>query len=230
MPDTSSIPAPDGPSHHAAPTDLTRRTFLGWLAVLVPAARTLRGPPRRTHVRLGELDAAILRPLASAVLPTELGQDGARRAADAFQRWARNYKAGAELNHGYGSARIQTAGPDPSTRWILQLKTLDDDARRAHTQPFAAITGDQRRTIVRAQLTAERNVSLGNVGSAQHVAVALLSHFYASPEATDLCYEAVIGKNLCRPLSQSAQHPVPLRRAGGRGPGGSPTRLVGDEP
>ena len=45
-------------------------------------------------------------------------------------------------------------------------------------------------------------------------AVALLAHFYASPAATDLCYEARIGKDTCRPLAQSSRKPLPLARSG----------------
>ena len=167
--------------------------------------------------RWAELDAALVRALATAVLPGELDADSARRAADAFLGWTRDYRAGAELSHGYGSARIRSAGADPSTRWALQLRSLDSDARRAHGRGFAALDSEQRRTLVRAQLAGERAASLGSAGAAQHVAVALLAHFYGSPAATDLCYEVRIGPNTCRPLSQSAQRPVPLRRAGSGG-------------
>jgi hypothetical protein len=38
----------------------------------------------------------------------------------------------------------------------------------------------------------------------------MLAHFYESPEAADLCYEAQIGKNQCRPLAASLRKPLPL--------------------
>ena len=41
-----------------------------------------------------------------------------------------------------------------------------------------------------------------NVAEANHVAVALLAHFYESSAAADLCYEAHIGRETCRPLAQ----------------------------
>lgn len=191
---------------------LSRRSFVGWLAALAPATRGLRLPDFIR--RRADLDAALARSLAAAILPSELGSDGVRRAVDSFVAWAKAYRAGAELSHGYGSARIRTAGTDPSIRWALQLHALDDDARRTHTRPFVALTDDERRSIVRAHLADERATSLGSVGNAQHVAVAMLAHFYDSAAATDLCYESQIGKNTCRPLAQSPQRPVQIRRAG----------------
>ena len=205
----SILPGLHGPK--MADTTITRRGFVGWMAVLVPAARGIHVP---AFVRAwAELDAALVHALASAVLPAELGADGMRRAADAFVKWARDYRAGVEVSHGYGSARIRMTGADPSLRWALQLRALDAEAQKTHGRPFGAITDAQRRDIVRAQLATER-ATLGSVAGAQHVAVALLAHFYDSPEATDLCYEAHIGKNTCRPLAQSLLQPVALRRAG----------------
>jgi len=191
---------------------LSRRSFVGWLAALGPAIRGISVPDFIR--RRAELDAILVRALASAILPGELGAAGTGRAADAFVAWAKGYRAGAELSHGYGSARIRNAGTDPSIRWALQLHSLDDDARKTHNRSFTALSDDERRTIVRAQLSGERATALGNVGNAPHVAIALLAHFYDSAEATDLCYESRIGRNTCRPLAQSPSRPVQIRRAG----------------
>jgi hypothetical protein len=181
---------------------------------MVPAGR-LAWAPAPWWSPLEKLDAELLRALAVAVLPTEIGTEGVQRSADALQKWIAGYRAGAELNHGYGSARLRTTGADPSIRWALQLRTLDVDARRLHGAGFAALTADQRRDLVRAQLATERATNIpGDVGAASHVALALLASFYGSPEATDLCYEATIAKNACRPLAQGTQRPVPLRRNG----------------
>ena len=53
------------------------------------------------------------------------------------------------------------------------------------------------------------------LGAPLYVAVALLSHWYGTTDATDRCYRAAIGKQQCRPLASSARPPLPL--AGGRG-------------
>jgi hypothetical protein len=194
----------------------TRRTFLGWLAALVPAVGGV-WQPRLWLSRLEQLDESLLLALGEAVLPSEIGGEGIRRAATALQKWIAGYRVDAELNHPYGSARIRTTGADPSTRWALQLRSLEVDARRAHGRGFAAIAPEERRVLVRSQLTADNVTALpGDIAGAGHVAVALLGLFYASPEATDLCYEAAIARNACRPLAPVAQRPVPLRRGGPR--------------
>ena len=194
----------------------SRRTVLAWLAALVPTVSGARHAVPWLS-RLQTLDDALLLALASAILPSELGPDGARRVAASLQKWIAGYRVGAEVNHGYGTARIRATGADPSTRWALQLRSLDADARRAHAAAFTAVTPEQRRALVRAQLTAERATAIpGEIADAGHVALALLSTFYGSPEATDLCYEAAIAPNACRPLAAVSQRPVPLRRNGGR--------------
>ena len=199
-------------------TRISRRGFVGWLSVVIPVASGAT-IPLPWLVRREKLDDTLLRGLATAILPSELGVDGARRAADTLQAWVAGYRPGAETNHGYGSARIGATGADPSPRWALQLRTLDMDARRTHGAAFGALTDDQRRALVRAQLTEERATALpGSVAGAQHVALALLASFYGSPEATDLCYEAVIGRNTCRSLARSSARPMPLQRRGGGTP------------
>ncbi len=64
--------------------------------------------------------------------------------------------------------------------------------------------------MVLAELAELKVDRLGSVGRAPHIAVALLAHFYASPEATDLCYQVKIGKETCRPLASSSRQPLPL--------------------
>ena len=49
-----------------------------------------------------------------------------------------------------------------------------------------------------------------SVGAANHVALALLGHFYSSSEANDRCYQANIGKQTCRPLGASSRKPLPM--------------------
>ena len=48
----------------------------------------------------GEAHLPRLVALAAAVLPQEIGAEGQRRAVDQFLRWTRDYKAGAERDHG----------------------------------------------------------------------------------------------------------------------------------
>jgi hypothetical protein len=175
----------------------------GLRAMTAAAAPSRRRPP----------NATLLDALGDAVLPAELGADGVARAVAEFQRWMDAYHPGAEANHGYGTGRIEHLPPDPRPQWRSQLAALDTDARR-HGPSFIALPRDRRQALVRAALRNERGDALPNPLLARHIALALLAHFYDSPAATDLCYDAQIGRQQCRPLSAQRQQPVALGRKG----------------
>lgn len=199
---------------------VTRRSFVGWLSALGTALGLRKGVPEAMAAdRVAELppeaatealDAVALTGLAEAVLPSELGSDGATRAARAFGRWVSGYRAGAEVLHPYGSGVITRIAADPVGRWRRQLTELDGKARSAHSKAFAALDLATRQALVRQALVSEKGTRLPGPASASHVATALLSHFYGSAEAQDLCYEAQIAKNRCRPLVNTARQPLPL--------------------
>jgi hypothetical protein len=159
------------------------------------------------------LDEAMVVALAAAVLPSELGRDGAAGAARRFTQWLAGYRAGAEVLHPYGSAEIELLPPSPAAAWRGQLSALDAAARRAHGAGFGSLGIGQRQALVRDALAGATLVGMPAPLSAPHVAVALMSHFHGSPEATDLCYRAQIRKGQCRPLVTSSRQPLPL--AGG---------------
>ena len=74
-----------------------------------------------------------------------------------------------------------------------------------------------RRAVVQTQLArVSTSVSTSrlpaNPLSAPHIAVALLAHWAASSEATDLAYGARIVKGNCRLLSETSRAPLPLGR------------------
>lgn len=193
---------------------LSRRAFLGSLAATVPVAVLVR----RAHaaaVHHLATNPDTLRALGVAILPSELAVAGASAAADAFQRWITGYREHAELLHGYGTSALAYAGPTPATRWAAQLDALERAARRTGAASFAALPLEARRALVRTDLAALTVAGMPAVGRAPHVAVALLSHWYGSADATDRCYGASIGKLQCRPLATSSRTPLPL--AGGRG-------------
>jgi len=193
---------------------LSRRRFVSSLATAVPLLVLVR----RAHALSVEALATeprVLRALAEVVLPAELGDDGIERATRAFQEWIAGYRAGAELVHGYGTSRLRFSGPTPATRWSAQLDALETSARRRHGASFADLAREPRLTLVREELATDRMERLPSVAQARHVALALLAHFYDSPAATDLCYEARIARNACRPLAESPRRPVPLARRRG---------------
>ena len=190
-------------------TPLSRRTFLGWLAATLPAAAFVRSAHASAVDHLAA-DPRTLRALADTVLPAELGRAGIDAQVADFQKWIAGYREGAELLHGYGTSVLERARPTPATRWMQQLDQLDTAAHTQHGRAFADASLAQRRALVEAALASHTRTSLPSMTGAPHVALALLSHFYQSSEATDLCYESQIGKERCRPLAQSSRKPLPL--------------------
>lgn len=196
-----------------------RRAFIGRLAGLIAAWPVLGRSARVGASHIGPLafpatppNADTLTALGDTVLPAELGADGTARAVADFRRWMDGYRPGAEANHGYGTGRIDRLPADPRPQWHAQLAALDTDARRGGASSFAALARERRQAVVRVALAGERGESLPSPLAAHHVALALLAHFYDSPDATDLCYDAQIGRQQCRPLAAQAQRPVSLTR------------------
>ncbi|MDB4885848.1 MAG: hypothetical protein JWN79_1286 [Gemmatimonadetes bacterium] len=188
---------------------LSRRTFLTTLAAALPAAAFVRSAHAAAIDDLAS-SPDTLRALGETVLPAELGRAGSAAAVADFQRWVANYRENAELLHGYGTSTLSRSGPTPATRWMIQLDALDATARRSGARSFDALPLDRRRAIVRAELDSVKADRLSPVGRAPHVALALLSHWYASADATDRCYDARILKESCRPLASSGRKPLPL--------------------
>jgi len=193
---------------------ISRRSFCAALSAVLPVGIVVRRAHALSVDALSgaRVPARTLHALGTVVLPSELGAAGITRVVDAFQRWIAGYREHVELTHGYGTSRLRFTGPTPATRWATQLDALDATAHRRFRRPFTVLSVDQREAIVRTAVASERLDRLPGVADANHVAVALLAFFYDTPEATDLCYGAKIGKQTCRPLAESPMHPVELRR------------------
>jgi hypothetical protein len=154
----------------------------------------------------------MLSALAQAVLPSELDAVAIDRIVTGFQTWLDGYQSAAELNHGYGTGTIRHTLVNPDPHWQSQLAALDDEARQRFGQSFSDLDPTPRREIIRQQLAGDPLDRLRLPQRARHVAIGLLSYYYARPEASDLCYERAIGKNSCRPLARSPDEPSPLHR------------------
>jgi hypothetical protein len=190
-------------------SQIDRRSFLGTVAVL-PAGMAIAS--NETHARIetlfvGQSDRELLVALAAAILPGELGVQGWTRAAAGFERWLSEFRPGSELNHGYGTDELRHARPDPWPRWQQQLRALDTESARRFNSTFASATPEQRRVLVEATLSGSGAEPLPQALDAEHVALGFLAWFYASSEAIDLCYNARIGKENCRPLDDVANAP-----------------------
>lgn len=203
---------------------VSRRAFVSWLsgvgAALGIGARTRSAgavePILEVPGQGATLDAVVMTRIGDAVLPTELGDAGIARISRAFTQWVAAYRPGVELVHPYGSSELRTTGPSPAARWRGQLAALEREARAKHRRGFVALDRDQRRALVIAAIEGERAGRMPDPLGAGHVAIALLAWYYATPDATDLCYGARIGRYSCRPLVNAAREPQPLARPGGR--------------
>ena len=193
---------------------ISRRSFCAALSAVLPIGIVVR----RAHaLSIDALSgtrslARTLYYVGDTVLPSELGAAGVTRVVGAFQRWIAGYREHTELTHGYGTSRLRFTGPTPATRWSTQLDALDATAHRRFRRAFIELPFDRREALLREALASERLDRMPSVADANHVAVALLAFFYDTPEATDLCYGAKIGKQTCRPLAESPMHPIELRR------------------
>lgn len=194
--------------------EINRRGFLGSVAAALPVAAASHRSRKRTKPGTPGLDDELTRALGHAVLPAELGSDGIDRVVAGFHSWLEEYEPGAELNHGYGTADIEFTPDDPTISWQSQLNELEREAQRRFQLSFVRLDSEGRRGIVRRQISGDRLDRLPRPYRARHVAVGLLAYFYSTPEATDLCYQAAIGKNNCRPLARSPREPISLRRRG----------------
>jgi hypothetical protein len=193
-------------------TGISRRRFVASLAAAVPLPIVVRYA-HAAAVRHLASDPATLDALGEAILPSELGRAGITRAVAAFRDWGTGYRPNAELVHGYGTSRLRFSGPTPVTRWMTQLDALDAAAQSKLGKSFKTLKVADRADVVHDALKAERLDRMPSVADANHVAVALLAHFFDSSAATDLCYQARIGRETCRPLAQQSRKPLPLLEA-----------------
>jgi len=193
---------------------LSRRAFVGALAAVIPSATFIRSAHAAAVDDIA-VDTRTMLALGEAVLPSALGGPEIAKFVTRFQRWIAGYREGAELVHGYGTSMLERTGPTPATRWAKQLDALEAEARKQYGKAFALLTVAERRTLVQTDLDAIKAARIPAVVQAPHVALALLAHFYGSREANDLCYDAVIGRESCRPLATTSRKPLPLAEKAG---------------
>jgi hypothetical protein len=165
---------------------LGRRTLLRWVAACAPLrtwAQTAAFPTDQGKT---------LRSLAAIVLPSELGPDGLEKTVAGFERWVREYRAGAEMDHGYGFTRLRSKGPSPAPAYLKQL---------------AALKLEDGAAGVEAALSQANVTSLPQTPDGRHVASDLMAFYFRSSAANDLCYRAHIGRDECRGLAGSEREP-----------------------
>jgi hypothetical protein len=188
---------------------MNRRTLIQWIAAL-PAVLPFRGLPIFAQPRELTPDAiAFLHEIAPTVLPASIGAAKVRSAVDRFVIWARGYREGVALAHGYGHPRLQKSGASPVPAYLTQLTSLEADAR-ARGGRWSALDLETRRALLDAAFTKAgvRNLPPRPLG--QHVIADLMAHYFRSSEANDFCYHAAISREVCRPIQITTRRPAVL--------------------
>ena len=190
---------------------MQRRTLLQWIAA-VPAffsfdsIRLFAQPRELTPAAIAEL-----REIAPTVLPSGLGAVRAAALTDKFVAWTRGYREGVPLTHGYGHPRLQKSGPSPVPGYISQLSALAEEAR-AHGSSWSGLDRETQRTLLDAAFTKAGVRNLPGRPLGQHVIVDLMAFYFRSSEANDECYNALINREVCRPIAITTKRPEPLKK------------------
>lgn len=186
---------------------MNRRSWLrrSAAATLLPLARSTAG----ASSDFPGARSATLEALADAVLPESLSAERRRAAVAEFVAWVRAYRPGADLDSGYGFTKLRKAPSSPASTYSGQLAALDAAARRKGGA-FAKRSLSDRRAIVERALAAAKIDALPEAPEGRHVAIDLMSFFFGSAEANDLCYQAAIGRETCRGLPDSWEKPPGL--------------------
>jgi len=191
---------------------IRRRTLLRWLA-----SAAASWPLMRVELRADELPAdqvRLLRDVAATVLPSAIGSTGQNDAVDNFLRWIREYKEGVALSHGYGEPRLVKSGPSPVPGYAKQITALQQAAQTRGGR-FGALPIDVRRELLEAAFKAADIRNFPGRPDGKHVVADLMTHYFRSSGANDLCYNARIGRNTYRAIRVTTVRPQPLE--GGRG-------------
>jgi hypothetical protein len=191
-----------------------RRTFLKRSAAVVSAAmiadgNRLSGAEQARTGRPAPLDPRLLRAVGEAVLPESLGAAGRERAIVVFETWWREFKPNAELVHPYGGWVIPYGPPDREPEWSAQLLQLDQLSTARWGTPFRDRPLAERRDLL-GELITDEGPGFPEPARAEHVAVALMAHYFASPEAVNRCYGVAIDPMSCRTTTTAGQIPPPI--------------------
>jgi hypothetical protein len=190
---------------------MRRRTLLQGLAAL-PALlrcgslRLLAQPRELTPDAIAELQE-----IAPTVLPSTLVAAQVRDITDKFVAWTRGYREGVALAHGYGHPRLQKSGPSPVPGYLSQLTALRDEAN-AKGGRWSTLDPETRRTLLDTAFARAGVRALPPRPLGQHVVVDLMAFYFRSSEANDTCYNALINREVCRPIAITTKRPEPLKK------------------
>lgn len=170
-------------------------------------ARILQAPP------FSVAETETLSAIAEVVLPSDLTAQERKRIVDRFIAWFANYRAGADMGHGYGASTLrQPSGPSPISRYPPQFAALANAAQERGSASFAALPTAARREIVEKFLNEPQPVNRLPAQPAGASLIAdLMGSYFTSSNAWDRAYRAQILRDYCRTLDNSAEQPRPIQ-------------------
>ena len=189
---------------------MRRRVLLQLLGATIGTARVPLGVRAQAPT---PADQTRIRSIADAVLPEEIGVAEQDKVVAAFVAWLRDYRAGADTDHGYGVTRLRRLPPSPAARYPAQIEALET-AARTRGKSFGDLAREERRTILEAAIAAAKIQRLPSRPDGGHIATDLMGFYFNSIDANDVCYRASIGRDLCRGLDGSSERPAPLQQGG----------------
>jgi hypothetical protein len=153
---------------------------------------------------------ATLHAVAATVLPASLGAARIKDVTDKFVAWTRGYREGIALSHGYGHPRLVKSGASPVPGYVRQLALLEAEARAGGGR-WDTLDLEKRRAILDTAFAQAGVRALPPRPAGQHVVVDLMAFYFRSSEANDLAYNALINREVCRPIAITTRKPAPLR-------------------
>ena len=186
---------------------MKRRRAIQTLASAAAALPLLRVPLAAQELTSDQI--FVLRDVAATVLPSAIGRKGQDQAVDDFLRWIRDYKEGVPLAHGYGEPRLVKSGPSPAPGYARQIIALQL-AAKARGARFGALSLEDRRALLDEALKSADVSNLPGRPDGRHVVADLMSHYFRSSAANDLCYNSRIGRHTYRAIRMTTVRPQPL--------------------
>ena len=186
---------------------MKRRRALQTLATAAAALPLLRVPLEAQELTSDQI--FVLRDVAATVLPSAIGRKGQDEAVDDFLRWIRDYKEGVPLAHGYGEPRLVKSGPSPAPGYAKQITALQI-AAKARGGRFGALSLEDRRALLDVAFKVADVRNLPGRPDGKHVVADLMSHYFRSSAANDLCYNSRIGRQTYRAIRMTTVRPQPL--------------------
>jgi hypothetical protein len=146
-----------------------------------------------------------LEKVAITVLPASLGNEGVLAVVRKFEHWVQDYRPGADTEHGYGVTRVIPLPASPAPTYLAQLRELKPLMDEQDLE--------KRKASLRKRLDAANIKELTPLPRGKHVVADLMSFYFHSSDANDLCYQAAIERYRCRGLEHSEKAPPPMRQA-----------------